>query len=144
MIETTTYKALDGKVFCDKEECIEYESALKGKRSTEYLFENCVELLGKSYKLVAKNPNCDFPNETEYIRFKRVSNEEREKLKLFLETHFGIDIVGDSDDDLYYYDEEECRFQSLSYKIKDLKERLDEYEEIKKQIGTLRSGGKIE
>lgn len=124
-------------MFDNKQACIEYESALESKRPLIYLFENCVEFLDEVCESVTKNLNCDFSNETEYIRFKNISSEECEKLKYFLETHFGIDIMSDSNDDLYYYDEEECRFQSLFYKIEDLKERLDKYEEIKSKLELL-------
>lgn len=138
MTEITAYKACDGKTFDDEQECFEYESTLESKRTIVYLFKNCVDFLGKDYEVLPIDTEGYFLDNTFYIRFKKVSNEERQKIFGLLGSQFGIlyEVQKNKSDNLYYFDGEEHRFQSLSYKIELLKDEISVYENIKNNLIT--------
>lgn len=115
-----SFRASDGKIFNNEKDCIEYENYISK-----------IEALDMNFNILKDN---DRFYKAYYLTFNEVSSNEYEKILSFLNYQFGIDIMKDNYDTLYYYDEETNQFQGLSYKINTLKDDLKEYEEIKRKL----------
>lgn len=118
----TVFRAFDGKIFEDEDDCVLYERKEKEKKIHNQYFgmnyaENKIDFSEKSF--------CDFFNEIQFLIIKTKAAAEFLSILAKDEGYTIPNQIG-----VFVWDEDEDNFVDVEGKIKKLKNELSSYEKV--------------
>lgn len=118
MEEITMYKANDGKLFDDVDDCVEYEFELFGKT-----LKNDLLMFNEDHEQIRLSVDTDY----ELVHY--VVLKTKEAFDYFMERNItlGLSTVGISYLGAYYYNTYSYEWEAIADKVKELQNKLDLY-----------------
>ena len=134
MEEVVMFKAEDGKMFENADDCVSYEFELAGQE-----FRNRGVLLQNELLLFTdfNSKPADLFKEIDFEDFDIVVFKSQQALDYFVKACESLELTVDGIDDIggYYYNHECWRWEKISEKIEKLRTELNNYLQIQKYVG---------
>ena len=118
MEEITMYKANDGKLFDDVDDCVEYEFELFGKT-----LKNDLLMFNEDHEQIKLSVDTDY----ELVHYVVLKTEEAYNYFMERNVTLGLSIDGISYLGAYYYNTYSYKWEFVKDKVEDLQNELDLY-----------------
>lgn len=134
MEEVVMFKAEDGKMFENADDCVSYEFEL-----AEQEFRNHGVLLQNELLLFTdfNSKPADLFKEIDFGDFNIVVFKSQQALDYFVKACESLEVTVDGIDDIggYYYSHKDWKWKKISEKIEKLRTELNNYLQIQKYVG---------